>query len=198
MAFWSFWLSGAMLGALPLIHWLVLRRAFGVSGRYTALVDALRFRSEEAPDANLDQAALLEALRAQTAQLLGPDALEDMPSEPAPAQAPVMQTTRAHALFLIALALGGALGAALSGSWTITPDLRSEIFPKVVAALSVPQPVLLLVGGILVGAGTRMAGGCTSGHGLCGVSQLQPGSLLATAAFFGAAVLVSFALGAAL
>jgi uncharacterized membrane protein YedE/YeeE len=50
--------------------------------------------------------------------------------------------------------------------------------------------------GVLVGFGTRMASGCTSGHGLCGVSRLQPGSLLATAAFFGAGIVVSFLLGA--
>jgi uncharacterized membrane protein YedE/YeeE len=43
-----------------------------------------------------------------------------------------------------------------------------------------------------------MAGGCTSGHGLCGVSRFQPGSLLTTAAFFGAAVALSFALEAVL
>ena len=53
----------------------------------------------------------------------------------------------------------------------------------------------LLVGGLLVGFGTRMASGCTSGHGLCGVSRLQKGSLVATVCFFGAGVAVSFALG---
>ena len=58
--------------------------------------------------------------------------------------------------------------------------------------------IVLVVGGFMVGFGTRMAAGCTSGHGLCGVSQFQPGSLLSTAAFFGAGVVTSFALGAVL
>jgi uncharacterized membrane protein YedE/YeeE len=40
-----------------------------------------------------------------------------------------------------------------------------------------------------------MAGGCTSGHGMCGVSRFQKGSLLATVAFFGAGVATAFALG---
>jgi len=53
----------------------------------------------------------------------------------------------------------------------------------------------LLLGGLCVGFGTRMAGGCTSGHGLCGVSRFQPGSLVATVAFFATGVAVSFALG---
>ncbi len=53
---------------------------------------------------------------------------------------------------------------------------------------------VLFVGGVLVGFGTRLAGGCSSGHGLSGCGRLYPTSLLATAVFFGTAVLVSFVL----
>jgi uncharacterized protein len=42
---------------------------------------------------------------------------------------------------------------------------------------------LLIGAGLLVGFGTRLANGCTSGHGLCGVSRLSPRSLAATAVF---------------
>ena len=42
---------------------------------------------------------------------------------------------------------------------------------------------LLIVGGLIVGFGTRMGGGCTSGHGVCGMSRLSPRSLTATATF---------------
>jgi uncharacterized protein len=41
----------------------------------------------------------------------------------------------------------------------------------------------LVVAGVLVGAGTRYGSGCTSGHGVCGISRLSPRSLVATAAF---------------
>ncbi|HCT7985562.1 YeeE/YedE family protein [Serratia liquefaciens] len=41
----------------------------------------------------------------------------------------------------------------------------------------------LIAAGILVGLGTRLGGGCTSGHGVCGVARLSPRSLLATAVF---------------
>jgi len=44
----------------------------------------------------------------------------------------------------------------------------------------------LVVAGLLVGAGTRYGSGCTSGHGVCGLSRLSPRSLAATAAFMGA------------
>jgi uncharacterized membrane protein YedE/YeeE len=44
--------------------------------------------------------------------------------------------------------------------------------------------------GLLVGFGTRMAGGCTSGHGVCGLARLSPRSLVATAVFMATAVIV--------
>jgi hypothetical protein len=44
----------------------------------------------------------------------------------------------------------------------------------------------LVLAGLLVGLGTRYGSGCTSGHGVCGVSRLSPRSLVATATFMGA------------
>lgn len=57
------------------------------------------------------------------------------------------------------------------------------------AALPVPQidagNAALIAAGLLVGVGTRYGGGCTSGHGVCGLSRLSPRSLVATACFMG-------------
>ena len=44
----------------------------------------------------------------------------------------------------------------------------------------------LIVAGLLVGVGTRYGGGCTSGHGVCGLSRLSPRSLVATIVFMAA------------
>jgi uncharacterized protein len=44
----------------------------------------------------------------------------------------------------------------------------------------------LVAAGLLVGFGTRWGGGCTSGHGVCGIARLSPRSLVATLAFMGA------------
>ena len=44
----------------------------------------------------------------------------------------------------------------------------------------------LLVAGLLVGVGTRYGSGCTSGHGVCGISRLSPRSIVATVAFMAA------------
>jgi hypothetical protein len=45
---------------------------------------------------------------------------------------------------------------------------------------------VLVVGGLIVGFGTRMGSGCTSGHGVCGLSRLSPRSIMATASFMAA------------
>jgi uncharacterized membrane protein YedE/YeeE len=64
------------------------------------------------------------------------------------------------------------------------------------AALSRPQidasDAALAVAGLLVGVGTRYGSGCTSGHGVCGVSRLSPRSLAATAAFMGSGFITVF------
>lgn len=56
----------------------------------------------------------------------------------------------------------------------------SELFND----LSVKNIIILLVGGLLIGFGTRYAGGCTSGHAISGLSDLQIGSLIAVIGFF--------------
>jgi uncharacterized membrane protein YedE/YeeE len=58
------------------------------------------------------------------------------------------------------------------------------------------QPIgsvpLVIVAGLLVGFGARLGGGCTSGHGVCGVSRLSPRSLVATAVFIATGALTVF------
>ena len=54
------------------------------------------------------------------------------------------------------------------------------------------SPPAILVGGLLVGFGTRMGSGCTSGHGLCGMALFSRRSMAATAIFFGVAMVTVF------
>ncbi|CAN5283699.1 YeeE/YedE family protein [soil metagenome] len=72
------------------------------------------------------------------------------------------------AAFIIGLPLGAGLIALLSG-----PIVTR--FPGSTAAL--------VIGGLVVGFGTRMGSGCTSGHGVCGLSRLSPRSIAATVTF---------------
>jgi uncharacterized protein len=51
---------------------------------------------------------------------------------------------------------------------------------------------VLIVAGFVVGIGTRYAGGCTSGHGVCGLSRLSPRSLVATLSFMAAGLITVY------
>jgi uncharacterized membrane protein YedE/YeeE len=66
------------------------------------------------------------------------------------------------------------------------------IFNSHPAAFSEAQasPLVLTLAGLLVGLGANVGSGCTSGHGVCGIGRFSPRSLVATAAFIGAGVLV--------
>ncbi len=67
-----------------------------------------------------------------------------------------------------------------------------SVFHAVVPAQYITAPridatdLMVVIAGLLVGVGTRYASGCTSGHGVCGLSRLSPRSLVATASFMGA------------
>lgn len=52
--------------------------------------------------------------------------------------------------------------------------------------------IVLVVAGLFVGFGTRLGSGCTSGHGVCGISRGSPRSLIATCAFMATAMLTVF------
>jgi uncharacterized protein len=67
----------------------------------------------------------------------------------------------------------------LIGGGTIIALVRPTAFPS---ASEVSAP-LLIVAGLLVGFGTRLGGGCTSGHGVCGIGRLSLRSLFATVTF---------------
>ena len=81
---------------------------------------------------------------------------------------PVASSWRENALVLIGLPLGALVYFAVGG----------EIAPRLAA-----PPIALVIGGLLVGFGTRLSSGCTSGHGVCGNARLSPRSMAATAAF---------------
>lgn len=67
---------------------------------------------------------------------------------------------------------GILIGAALGSAFIRTPEI---IITSSIA--------VLVAGGLLVGFGTRLGSGCTSGHGVCGLARLSPRSIAATATF---------------
>lgn len=81
------------------------------------------------------------------------------------------------ALFVAGLVIGGALFAGIAGP---------------IKAHYPPGFGWLIAGGLMVGFGTRLGSGCTSGHGVCGIARLSPRSLAATGLFMATAALTVF------
>ncbi|MGC4063628.1 MAG: YeeE/YedE family protein [Polyangiaceae bacterium] len=73
----------------------------------------------------------------------------------------------------------------------VAGTLASIALPGSTGRPTGPLP-LLVVAGLLVGFGARLGGGCTSGHGVCGVSRLSSRSLVATAVFIATGALTVF------
>lgn len=82
------------------------------------------------------------------------------------------------AAFVLGLPLGALLVSLVAGP------------PELAVTSSVP---LLIAGGLLVGFGTRLGNGCTSGHGVCGLSRLSARSLAATLTFMASGMLAAVA-----
>lgn len=75
----------------------------------------------------------------------------------------------------------------------IAPHLWQLVAPLPMAAVDV-GPISLMAAGLLVGVGVRMANGCTSGHGVCGLSRHSLRSLVNVLAFMGAGAATVFVL----
>lgn len=207
----AWWLGAILLSVVPVVHWLLLGQMLAVSGRVTRLVDAGRralarvwqgrSRGTDGPAPDMTDAELLAALVVATRAEFGPAA--DVPKAAEPAVPLASTASRAEArvgedlTFFAGLLLGGALArlgrGPLAPGFHLDGTMLSRLCPS-----RGGQALLLLVGGVLVGFGVRMAGGCTSGHGLCGVTRGQRGSLVSTAAFLGAAVGTAYAMEALL
>ncbi len=107
----------------------------------------------------------------------------------------------ASALFILfngrVLGISGILGGLLrpragDAGWRIAFIAGLLAAPAVWSLFAAPvvpridaTPAFLVVAGLLVGWGTRYGSGCTSGHGVCGLSRMSPRSLVATLAFMG-------------
>jgi uncharacterized membrane protein YedE/YeeE len=83
-----------------------------------------------------------------------------------------------RAAFLVGLVLAPVLWGAVGGA----------VPPVELAA----GPLVLAAGGLLVGLGTAIGGGCTSGHGVCGLARLSPRSLVATLTFMAVGIATVF------
>jgi uncharacterized membrane protein YedE/YeeE len=80
------------------------------------------------------------------------------------------------------------LGGLVAGGWIAS--IAFEALPAP-GAFSNATLALAIGSGLLVGIGTRMGNGCTSGHGVCGLARLSPRSLISVLVFMGAGMLTA-------
>lgn len=76
--------------------------------------------------------------------------------------------------------IAGLIAAPLLASFVTSTALPSPAMPA--------SMIVIVIAGLLVGFGSRMGGGCTSGHGVCGIARLSARSLIATAIFMVTAI----------
>lgn len=189
--YWPWWVGGIALGFAALAHPILTTHLIAVSGFVSRALSWRKDERDRVAEEDLMGGALDDALMAATLEEFGDLAVEVSPAEvegPEVAAQGRMPIS-AGLTFFVAMAVGGFLSAWNLGGfefqWSLGESFESEIQS---GALRVMLPA---IGGILVGFGAAMAGGCTSGHGLAGCARFQPGSLAATAAFFCGGILAS-------
>lgn len=196
--YWPWWAGAIGLALVTIAYSLTTDRSFGVSGAWDRVLHWRTERGLERSRAQdeVDQRALVEALAAHAPgdTRVGPPAPRHGPAAHRPAERPPRPASLvSQVALLVSILVGGYVAAAVSGRFEVRLDMGAD-FSELVTDNPVTMVGVLFLGGLLVGFGTRLAGGCSSGHGLHGCGRLYPASLVATAVFFGTAVAVSFLL----
>lgn len=212
--YWPWWAGAIGLALMTINYTLITDRSLGVSAAWDRVVHWRSERKLERAEAQFaDERALTEALVGATMAHFGtaepgatatgngtlPEPVATPSTGPDDRGGPgLLSSLRpsplvTQAALLISVFAGGLIAALTSGRFRIRTDM-GEGFSQIVTNNQTTMIIVLFVGGVLVGFGTRLAGGCSSGHGLSGCGRLRPVSLVATAVFFGTAVLVSFLL----
>lgn len=93
-------------------------------------------------------------------------------------------------MLVFGVIIGSFLSSIISGTFKLTwiPELWSTNFSSIIW----PRLIVAFLGGILMGIGSRWAGGCTSGHGISGTLQMTVSSWIAAICFFISGILTAF------
>lgn len=204
----TWWLTAIALSGITLLYWLLIKRPLGVSGSWTRIVlwkQEAFIKKADAPF-HAKPNSMVDALMAATLEQFGEEEVQEALSKHA-GEIPGLSATSqqkeiiaipgrlpwtGHLLFLLMLPVGGLITAMATGSFQLQfnlGELHSSLFGS-----GFSYVLTLIIGGILIGFGTQLAAGCTTGHGLSGVSRLVPASIIATCSFFGSAVITSLLL----
>ncbi|MEJ2142235.1 MAG: YeeE/YedE thiosulfate transporter family protein [Gammaproteobacteria bacterium] len=196
MEYWSWWIGALALGIFAVIYGLLTSKPLGVSGSWLRIANWRDDKDlKEAEDFFEDKDAAADDLMAATLAEFGDDVIKNS-DEPeviqntsTPAAKSATVPAGAHLVFLASMFLGSFITTMLHGGFEIQFEL-SEIHTRIFGD-TWEVWASLFCGGVMVGFGTQMAGGCTSGHGLSGCAQFVPASLLSTVIFMSSAIVLS-------
>jgi len=91
--------------------------------------------------------------------------------------------------FVVGLVFGGLLSAILGGGWKASGDVG--MLDRMVTLGPAAKFAWMFVGGLFIGFGTRLAGGCTSGHGIFGLSNFERSSVTSTLSFMAGGIVTT-------
>lgn len=211
--YWPWWAGAVGLALITINYAVTTDRSFGVSGAWDRVLHwRAERRVERVNEQFADERVLAEALAAAAADHFGAGSAAPAahpaphgdartprqdgrpPASPSSSLASLLPAPLvSQVALLLSIFVGGWIAAVTAGRFQLRLDM-GDAFGQIVTDKPIEMIGALFVGGVLVGFGTRLAGGCSSGHGLNGCGRLQPVSIVATAVFFGTGVLVSFLL----
>lgn len=200
--YWPWWVSSIGMAGITIGFALVFKRPLGTSGSWARVVTWRNDKIiEKAEKPFRDSPKILEdALMKATIAEFGEERVKEvlirrgnsrkvLPSLDV-SKLPVRIPWTVHLTFLLMLIAGGYVVSTFYGTFHIRHDLgtvHTQIFGHGIGSW-----FTLILGGALVGFGTQMGGGCTSGHGLSGCSRFVPASLTATIFFMAGGIVTSF------
>jgi uncharacterized membrane protein YedE/YeeE len=200
--YWPWWVSSIGLGVITIGFALMFKRPLGTSGSWTRVVtwrnDKI-IEKAEAPFRDSPQ-VLEDALMKATIEEFGEAKVKEVldrrkgKSIAMPvldlAKLPIRIPWTVHLTFLLMLIVGGFIASYFNGSFQVRYTL-GEVHTHIFGT-GMGTWLALIFGGALVGFGTQLGGGCTSGHGLSGCSRFVPASLVATIFYMVGGIVTSF------
>lgn len=225
---WPGWIGGAVISAVVIALLLTRNRQLGVSFCYAFTIDRVndwfeyrKKKTNPSPAAGLPlPTEPLPVPAGAPAMSVALDAATPMPENPADfpnpgdfpmpgefpmpssdSASPVQDESSWPMVFLGGIFLGGIVSGLLARAVSATPlelNFAYAGFDALWKLSPLAKAAVLFGGGILVGFGTRMAGGCTSGHAIMGAPGLQKASIVAMCVFMGVGIAITFLLHALL
>lgn len=199
MTYWTWWLGAIALASVTVGFSLVRKQPLGVSGswariilrNYDKAIEQAELPFREKPEMLKD--ALMKATIEEFGEQEVLNALNSGQHKTATTTVlsvmPIRIAWTAHLTFLLMLIVGGTIAATVKGNFEITFNLGA--LHQQYFGFGFGYWLILFTGGTMVGFGTQMGGGCTSGHALSGCPRFVSASLIATGSFFASAVLIS-------